>query len=132
MNASRVWAQRMHSSMVFMSRNFQLSPLAAERYSRAPSLCVFGSCFGRTDRPCAAQSSSEMERSLASVPGPCRSILPLSKQTLFTMKCEWMCSRSMWVAISTSLSGHALAANAFAISCASSPVTGSSGAKDCT
>ena len=122
----------MHSSMVFMSRNFQLSPLVAERYSLAPSPCVFVSCLGRTVNPCAAQSSSEMGRSLASVPSPCRSILPLPKQTLLTIKCEWMCSRSMWVAMSASLSGHALAANIFASSCANSPVTGSLGAKDCT
>ena len=34
MNSSLVEAYFMHWSMVSISRNFQLSPLAAERYSR--------------------------------------------------------------------------------------------------
>nr|WP_325193450.1 hypothetical protein [uncultured Oscillibacter sp.] len=43
----------MHWSMVFISRNFQLSPLAAERYSRVPIRFCF-TCFsggGRMSRP---------------------------------------------------------------------------------
>ena len=44
MNSSRLRAYRIHSSMVFISRNFQLSPLAAVWYS-APDIdltfCLF-------------------------------------------------------------------------------------------
>ncbi len=41
MKSSRVSAYLMHWSMVFISRNFQLSPLTAERYSRVPMLWTF-------------------------------------------------------------------------------------------
>lgn len=52
MNSSRVAAYRMHWSMVFMRRNFQLSPLEAERYSRLLILFLL-TCFcggGRVSR----------------------------------------------------------------------------------
>ena len=46
-NSSRVSAYRMHWSMVFISRNFQLSPLAAERYSRVPMPFLLDLLFRR-------------------------------------------------------------------------------------
>ena len=123
----------MQSSTAAMSWNFQLCPFAAERYSRAETPFDFCSRFrrGRTDRPCAMHSSSEIARSFWSVSGCWRSILPVSKQTAFSTKCEWMCAASTCVAMTTSLSGHARAANSFAISCASSGVTFSCGENDC-
>ena len=78
------------------------------------------------------QSSSEMDRRFFKVSGPWRSIFPLSQHTALTMKWEWMCSASRWVAMSTSLSGHAWAANSFATWCANAPVISSSGEKDWT
>ena len=77
MNSSLVEAYRMHWSMVFISRNFQLSPLAAERYSLAlmpfAFLCC---CFGKTERLCFRQSPSESVRRPFKVLGPWRSIFP--------------------------------------------------------
>ena len=123
----------MHRSMVFMSRNFQLSPLTAERYSRVLNpRARFGRCLGRTERPCFMQSPSEIARSLRSVSGPWRSIFPVPGQTALTTKCEWTCSASVWVAMSTSLSGHACSANSCATWWANAPVSCSSGAKDWT
>lgn len=66
-----VEAYLMHWSMVFISRNFQLSPLAAERYSRLlMPLDFFGCCFGKTESPYFMQNSSEIPRRFFKVPGP--------------------------------------------------------------
>ena len=121
----------MFASMSLMSWSFQLSPLTAERYSRAVMPLAFFCCRGSTESPCDAHSSSEIVRSFWSVSGCWRSILPVSKQTALTTKCEWTCAASTWVATTTSLSGHARAANSRAISCASSGVTFSFGENDC-
>ena len=123
----------MQSSTAAMSWNFQLCPFAAERYSRAETPSDFCSRFrlGRTGSPCAMHSSSEIARSFWSVSGCWRSILPVLKQTAFTTKCECICAASTCVATTTSLSGHARAANSLAISCASSGVTFSRGENDC-
>lgn len=133
MKSSRDRATRMQSSTAAMSWNFQLSPFTAARYSRAD--IPFDRCErfsgGSTDSPCSKHSSSEIVRSFWSVSGCWRSIFPVSKQTALTTKWEWMCSASTWVAMTTSLSGHALAANSFAISCACSGVTSSCGENDC-
>lgn len=68
----------MHWSMVFISRNFQLSPLAAERYSRLlMPLVFFGCCFSKTEKPYFIQSSSESVRRFFKVLGPWRSIFPV-------------------------------------------------------
>ena len=78
----------MHWSMVFMSRNFQLSPLAAERYS----LVLIGFSLtsfwggGRISWWCAAQILS------LAIRWACRSValwwsfLPSRKLTLLTIR----------------------------------------------
>ncbi len=82
-----VEAYRIHWSMVFISRNFQLSPLAAERYSRLlMPLDFFGCCFVKTESPCFMQISSEIPRRFFKVLGPWRSIRPDSQQTALTRK----------------------------------------------
>ena len=74
--------------MVFISRNFQLSPLAAERYSRVPiRFCL--TCFwggGNISRPWAAQISSLASRWAWRSAALWWSFLPFWKETLFTTR----------------------------------------------
>lgn len=66
-----VEAYRMHWSMVFISRNFQLCPLVVERYSRLlMPLDFFGCCFVKMESPYFMQSSSEIPRKFFKVLGP--------------------------------------------------------------
>lgn len=133
MNSSRLPAFLMHRSTADASLSLMLFPFTAERYSRADiPLDSFLDSTGRTERPWALHSVSDRLRSVFKVFGPCRSIFPVLRQTAFTMKWVWMWGASLWVAMSTSLSGHARAENSFARRCASSGVTGSSGWKDWT
>ncbi len=81
----------MHRSMAFMVWNFQLSPLAAERYSASDMGRGLRAGFGwNTGRPRAAHTASLRWRSSASSRLPVWSFFPSSKLTLFTSRWEWM------------------------------------------
>ena len=94
-NSSLVEAYRMHWSMVFISRNFQLSPLAAERYSRLLMRFCF-TCFsdgGRVSRLWAAQIASLVCRWAWRSAALWWSFLPFWKLTLLTIR--WLCRWSV-------------------------------------
>lgn len=89
--------------MMFISRNFQLSPLAAVWYS-APDMDLtrFFSRGWNTGRPNSKHTWSLRWRSCVSSGSLMCSFFPSSKLTLLTRKWEWMWSRSTWVQTSTS------------------------------
>lgn len=117
--------------MAPISRNFQLSPFWAARYSREESLAPGFSYRGNTESPWAAQISSLRARRVCKVLGDCRSFKPVSQLTEFTTKWECRCPASV--------SGHqhlearpSFWANSKAMAWAFSNVTASFGEKDCT
>lgn len=118
-NSFRVRARRMHWSMTYISRSFQLSPLAADRYSLAdiPWGCV--SLGLTTGYPWTRQSSSLSSRRFRKPAGVICSLRPSCQLTELITKWEWGLSVSQWVQTSTSCPGHARSANSRARSWAS-------------
>ena len=93
----------MASLICMASRTFQLCPLAAIRYSAWVGRETICWRFGwQTDRPYRMHSVSETWRSCVRSVFSKWSFLPVWKLTELTMKWEWMCSRSVWVATMTS------------------------------
>lgn len=103
MNSFRSRAYRIHSSMRFIRRNFQLPPLAAMWYSALERDATFFFSFGwNTGRPNSLQIKSLRTRSSVSSGSLMWSFLPSSRLTLLMIKWEWICVRSVWVQIRTS------------------------------
>lgn len=90
----RVPLRSMAWVMAPISRNFQLSPFWAARYSREESLAPGFSYRGNTESPWAAQISSLRARRACKVLGDCRSFRPVSQLTEFTTKWECRCPAS--------------------------------------